>query len=131
MYTMNYYIEKVAHLEDIEIIAKSQEYETNWLIEETFKPRLNIIFGSGKQWWQWYQMDINELWFDDESDKYKITKLNPQTILLFEYRAKYIKQVSQFMEEVMKVYGGWLDCKGDGSNLITIDNLSQLTKMCP
>jgi|GEM_PF-5460406 len=133
METMNYYCQQIITLENINAIAIASNYQTAWLSDIYFDHiRLNIHFGSEKsQWWQWYKMNLDELWFDSEADKERVRSLDSPSILLFEYYSNSLSEVAEFMRDVMEKYGGWLDCKGDASNLITIDRLDELVNACP
>jgi hypothetical protein len=117
-------------------------YEVQWIelpssiLKATL--RLNIIFGTIKvgttekmEWCQWSEYNFDELWFDTDVERERIRKLNATKILLFEYRPSSLPQIAAFLTPILSKFGGWVDCKGDGLSLYTVQTIDQIVLGCP
>lgn len=133
MDTMNFYSKKQVTLNDIKSLAEDLGYGTSWVTGFFKETRLNIYFGlwESHEWWQWYEMDLDKIWFDTEADRNRVLALQPVTIILFEYAKFHLPQVIVFCQVLLKRYGGWLDCRGKGLTLYTLENLDEILHGCP
>lgn len=133
---MNYYAAKEISLSDVEEHAKALNYRTGWVSfsgdKSISKPRLSIHFGLGKrEWWQYYQMDVEELSFDSEDDRQVVKDLQPRNIFLFEYYSSSLPVIVKFVKPLLYKYGGWMDCRGDSQSLYTKENIEDILNNCP
>jgi hypothetical protein len=129
METMNYYTNSNIGLPEIEQFAVSFGYKT-WFYPEG-KETLYIQFGTEHQMrWEWSVNERSELSIEDMARE-RLEKLNPTTVLTFEYYPKWLPEVVGFMRTVLEKYGGWLDCLGDVEQMYTIKDVEGIISGCP
>jgi hypothetical protein len=129
METLNYYTDHDVSLSDIQNIAVSLRLETRF-IDYARHQRLNIFWDQAIPIWaQCGEYTIDEIFLEPDSYD-RLRKLNPTTILLFEYRLSRLPHVIELLKSVLGRYGGWIDCKGEANHLYDINTLSLLLTEC-
>ena len=129
METLTYITQSELDLQNILEIAQEYSYRADLFTEA--HEQLSIRFGNDpSEWWAWFNISRDEMLFDEDVEYEIFRELKPKSVFATEYHVNTLPTLVSFLEEILKRYKGWVECRGM-NHLYTVENINEIISGCP